>query len=119
MTDNPEHQLPISTSVDVEFNTSYQTPEVGGAGEGYQFYDNGSGGTVGGVKLTYNTMIATTSGAMSYMVHAGGSQNLGIGHDNYFDATGAFGPFYPGSFTGWTLSNNYDMTTGNAESTNP
>jgi hypothetical protein len=74
-----------STSVDIEFNTSYQTPQLGG-GEGYQFYDNSPDGVVGTTTLTYNTMIATggaAGSAMSYMIHAGGSQNAGIGHDNY------------------------------------
>ena len=111
-----------STSADIEFNASYQNPPPTGTnpGEGYQFYDNGTGGAIQNVTLTYNTIIATgTTTAMSAMIHAGGSQNAGIGHDNYMDLTAASFPFYPGSFTGWTLSNNYDMTTGAALTTNP
>src|SRR5207302_844134 len=60
-----------ATSVDVEFNTSYQTTALSG-GEGYQFYDNGSGGTISNATLAYNTMIATgslTNMAMSYLIH--------------------------------------------------
>jgi hypothetical protein len=103
----------VATSVDVEYNTTYQTPQVA-SGEGFQFYANNTGGAVNKVTFAYNTMIATGGPriAMSYLVHGGGSQNAGVAHDNYFDTTAAYGAFYPGSFTGWTFSNNYSMTTG-------
>jgi hypothetical protein len=101
-----------SSFVDVEYNTSYQTRQVA-AGEGYQFGNLSSTGLVKNVTFAYNVMIAAGSGiAMSYLVHAGGSQNAGVAHDNYFDATAAYGWGYPGSFTGWTVSSNYLMTTG-------
>jgi hypothetical protein len=100
-----------SSSVDVEYNTSYQTPQVA-AGEGYQFYSNRTG-LVQNVTFAYNVMIATGSGiAMSYLIHANGSENAGNAHDNYFDTTAAYGWGYPGSLAGWTISNNYSMTTG-------
>lgn len=100
-----------STSVDVEYNTSYQTKQAG-AGEGYQFLSFLTG-LVKNVTLAHNVMVAAGSGiAMSYMIHAGGSQNSGSAHDNYFDTTAAYGAFDPGSFTGWTSSNNYRMTNG-------
>ncbi len=100
-----------SSSVDVEYNTSYQTRQAT-AGEGYQFASFRTG-LVKNVTFAYNVMIAAGSSvSMSYLVHAGGSQNAGIGHDNYVDTTAAYGAWYPGSFTGWTMSNNYLMTTG-------
>ncbi|MGH6935637.1 MAG: hypothetical protein ACRED2_05530 [Methylocella sp.] len=100
-----------ATPVDVEYNTTYQTPQAA-AGEGFQFAGYLSG-TVKNVTFAYNVMIAAGNGiAMSYLVHAGGSQNAGIAHDNYVDRTAAYGWGYPGSFTGWTLSNNYNMTLG-------
>jgi hypothetical protein len=100
-----------ATPVDVEYNTTYQTPQVA-AGEGFQFAGY-LGGTVQNVTFAYNVMIAAGSRiAMSYLVHAGGSQNAGVAHDNYMDASAAYGAFYPGSFTGWTISNKYNMTTG-------
>jgi hypothetical protein len=104
-----------SLSVDVEYNTSYQTRQVS-AGEGYQFDPNGNG-LVKNVTYAYNVEIAagpaTPLPAMSALVHGGGSQNaVAVAHDNYIDRTSAFFWFYPNSYTGWTFSNNYDMTTG-------
>jgi len=109
-----------SSSVDVEYNTNYQTKQASG-GEGYQFYANGNG-LVQNVTLAYNVMIAAAPGiglpvpvsslSMSRMVHAGGAQNAGIAHDNYVDATGAYGWLYAGSFSGWKFSDNYNMRTG-------
>jgi hypothetical protein len=109
-----------SSSVDVEYNTSYQIKQAS-AGEGYQFYANGNG-LVQNVTLAYNVMIAAAPGvglpvpvsslSISRMVHGGGSQNAGIAHDNYIDPTAAYGWLYYGSFAGWKFSNNYNMTTG-------
>jgi len=109
-----------SSSVDVEYNTSYQIKQAS-SGEGYQFYANGNG-LVQNVTLAYNVMIAAAPGvglpvpvsslSMSRMVHGGGSQNAGIAHDNYIDPTAAYGWLYYGSFSGWKFSNNYNMTTG-------
>jgi hypothetical protein len=104
-----------SSLVDVEYNTSYQTWQATG-GEGYQFGSFGNG-LVKNVTLAYNVMIAApTAGhpkSMSYMIHAdGGAWQLGTAHDNYMDITGAYGWAYPGSFPGWNVYNNYNMTTG-------
>src|SRR5262249_54250186 len=103
-----------ATSVDVEYNTSYQTPQSG-SGEGYQFYDNASGGSISNVTLSNNTMIATGGSAgtaMSYMVHGStGSQyptpgsNYSV-QNNYFAIPSAWGAFYGGSINGWSVSNN-------------
>jgi len=109
-----------STSVDVEYNTSYQVKQAS-AGEGYQFYSNGTG-LIQNVTLAYNVMIAAAPGvglpvpvsslSISRMVHGGGSQNAGVAHDNYIDSTAAYGWLYYGSLAGWQYYNNYDMTTG-------
>ena len=102
-----------ATSVNVEFNTSYQTPQAGG-GEGYQFYDNSSGGSISNVTLAHNTMIATGGAqgtAMSYLIHGGtGSRSAS---NNYIADPAAWGAFYSGSVSGWSISNNVDMATGN------
>ena len=72
-------------------------------------------------------MIAVGSGggtAASYIIHGNNSTSPfttgGVLDNNYFDSTGAWGAFYPGSFSsGWTLSNNFNMTTGATLSNNP
>jgi hypothetical protein len=104
----------VATSVDVEYNTTYQTPQVA-AGEGFQFSGFLPGNSVQNVTFAYNTMIATggpPGSAQSAMVHGGGSQNAAVAHDNYIDKTAAWFWFYPGSYTGWTFYNNYNMITG-------
>jgi hypothetical protein len=91
---------------------SYQTLQAS-AGEGYQFAANTGGSPVQNVTLAYNVMIAAGRPlAMSRMVHGDGTQNAGVAHDNYVDATGAYGWLYAGSFVGWNFYNNYNMTTG-------
>ena len=100
-----------TTSVDLEYNTFYQTYQKAG-GEGYQFLDNGPS-PIQNITMAYNVMIAAgTPTAMSAMVHGGGSQNAGIAHDNYVDPTSAYYWTYSGSMTGWNIYNNYKMTTG-------
>lgn len=106
-----------ATSVDVEFNTSYQTPQVSG-GEGFQFYDNTPGGTILNTTMAYNTMIATggsNGSAVSYFVHPGSGNGGDSGsiHDNFFDVSAAWGAFYTQDIgSGWSLSNNVDMRSG-------
>src|SRR5262249_30726328 len=39
-------------------------------------------------------------------------------HDNYFDASSAYGVFYPGTFNGWSVYNNIDLTNGNTINVN-
>jgi hypothetical protein len=114
----------------VQFNTSKQSLQVAG-GEGYQFYFNGGGNMTSPV-CAYNTMIAYGNSAtksMSYMIHgipdpshpsvAGIVSDRAVLHDNYFDISGAYGALYPKSFAGWTLSNNWNMTTGAGITNNP
>jgi hypothetical protein len=108
----------VATSVDVEYNTTYQTPQPqlnSLTGEGYQFSGFLPGNSVQNVTFAYNTMIATggpPGSAQSAMVHGGGSQNAAVAHDNYIDKTAAWFWFYPNSYIGWKFSNNYNMVTG-------
>lgn len=109
--------------LDIEFNTTYETPSPA-SGEGFQFYNNDltNPGTVS-ANFAYNTMISTGTEAMSYMVHgsslyaSSSSAYTPLGgpataHDNFFDVSGSYGAFYPGSMNGWSLSNNVDMRSG-------
>lgn len=107
-----------ATSVDVEFNTTYQTPQISG-GEGFQFYMNTPGGLIQNATCAYNTMIARggrTGSAMSYMVHPNAyndnsSAPSGTVHDNYLDLQAAWGAFYAPP-RGWTFSDNVEMRFG-------
>ena len=111
---------PISTgNVIVAYNTAVQTQATAGAGEGYQF-DPNVGDVVSNVVFENNVIVAHSAGgkAMSYAVHGdnvkGGvySTNSKIA-ENYFDVTGAYGAFYPGSFgPGWQIYDNWDMVSG-------
>jgi hypothetical protein len=109
----------------VQFNTTFQK-SLGGA-EGFQFYTNGSGMILNNPQFTNNTMIALPHApvgplgpqTMSNMVHGtdSGTTIVGAGqnNNNYFDASGAFFPYYPGTMTaalGWHSSGNIDMNTG-------
>jgi hypothetical protein len=56
--------------------------------------------------------------SMSNMIHGsviGGTTLTGspVLSNNYMDFSGAYGPFYAGSFVGWAVSGNVDMKTGN------
>jgi hypothetical protein len=107
-----------ATSVDVEYNTGYQTNMSGG--ETFQFYNNTPGGSIDSSTLAYNTIIASggpQGSHMGYLIHGGynptySSANPGTAHDNYFDPSASWGAFYPRSFKGWTLFSNYNMVTG-------
>jgi hypothetical protein len=106
-----------ATSVVVEYNTGYQTNLSGG--ETFQFY-NYAGGSIDNSTLAYNTIIASggpLGSHMGYLIHGGynptySSANPGTAHDNYFDSSASWGPFYLGSFKGWALFSNYNMVTG-------
>ena len=110
----------------VAFNTTYVSTSVGNGGEGFQFYLN-SGGTQINANLTNNTMIAADTGKcqssetgciMSYMIHGTGAYTpataivSGLNSDNFFDPSGAYGAYYPGSMGGWTSAGNRNMVTG-------
>ncbi|WP_247476081.1 Ig-like domain-containing protein [Bradyrhizobium sp. 169] len=113
-----------ASSVDVEFNTTYQTPQVSG-GEGFQFYSNTQGGVIQDAVMAYNTMIAAggdTGSAMSYMLHANSyndnsSALSGSVHDNFFDLQAAWGAFYSAP-SGWSFSKNMDMRSGQMVNSN-
>ena len=125
-----------SGPVQVEFNTSRQL-SCGGA-EGFQFYNNNTPAVLMRPVLAHNTMIAQSplplhcpqpnpDVVMSYMIHgtcAGGARCAnartalvggGINTRNYFDTSGAYAAYYPGTMSpdnGWTSSGNIDMRTG-------
>jgi hypothetical protein len=121
------------TSCQVGFNTSYQditdiTATYGG-GEGIQFDPGSTGVTFTSPAVFNNTLISKTvpqtptgtTSPVSAWMHGngvGGSTTVtgGTITNNYFDPTGAFYVFYPGTLTpaaGWTgaVSGNRDMTT--------
>ncbi len=118
------------SSAVVEYNTTYQQPQVAG-GEGFQFDPFGTI-TFSSITVDHNTMIAVPSISgtppVSYFVHGStcsSSAVCGTGtpvsglatfFDNYFDASGAYGTFYPQSVQNppWTISGNVDMRTGQA-----
>lgn len=122
-------------AITVQFNTTKQSPQAGGAGEGFQFYAGVTGqATLTSPSFRYNTMIATGVSAMSYMVHGnchasgdcastGSTVTSGVFQNNYADITGALGLAYPSSgsnmWQNWTLLNNINMTTGAAFSNSP
>ncbi|MGI0083678.1 MAG: hypothetical protein ACREBQ_01205 [Nitrososphaerales archaeon] len=102
-------------SVDVEYNTFYNTPHGANGGEALQWY--GQGGYIHQCTWAFNVMIATGGApgtANSVMMHGGdpSTGNIGSGHDNYIDLTAAYFMYYPNVMTGWKLWNIFDMTTG-------
>jgi hypothetical protein len=100
------------------FNTTFASQSYAG-GELPQFYYNG-GGTMDSPTVTNNTFPFSACGCVSYKVHgntgySGPATSLTgtpVVGQNYFDTTDSYGPFYPGSFGGWTSSGNIDMNTG-------
>jgi hypothetical protein len=110
---------PNMGNVNFDFNTSMQlTP---GGAEGPQASAENTGNFTN-ISFSYNTMIAAPNGqTMSYMMHGNGSTTSITGtalvSNNFFDPRGAYGAFYPGSFTNtsygaWTASGNIEMNTG-------
>ena len=107
----------------IAFNTTVQTPQRSGGGEGFQF-DGFPGSSITAAMFANNTMI--TSGpriAQSYALHLlGNNANTvspdnsgGVVRDNYFDTSAAFGAIYPvDSAVPWSFANNRDLATGRA-----
>jgi hypothetical protein len=98
------------------YNTTYQQVQSG-TGEGPQWYSNGRNLRFNSPRCSHNTVIAIGSGAMTYCFHGSNSGEVlgnAIIGDNYVDASGAFGAFYPASFraNGWTANGNIDLITG-------
>jgi hypothetical protein len=113
-----------TTTPDVEFNTVYIPGNtVGVGGEVFQYYFNGAGTTTNPINA-YNTVIGLPPGpgdtAISYAIHGGSAGTLGTtalsgtgtNVSNYFDVSGMFGAYYPGSMVGWTSIGNINMSTG-------
>jgi hypothetical protein len=82
--------------VSCEFNTTYQPHTNPTGGEGFQFYNNGSGSVVG--TCAFNTMIYGPNGEGVVHVPGGapytGTTNVSV-HDNYIDKKAGGSYFYP------------------------
>jgi len=116
------------TNPQVDYNTIVQSITQSGA-EAIQMYDQTSTGSIVNGDIGWNTIISVptqlvdadyngggTGPAMSYLIHAGsgGAGNApatGVVHDNFMDATSAFGALYP-NLTGFTYSDNINLVTG-------
>jgi hypothetical protein len=109
----------------VAFNTTYlyhNLPLL--PGEEFQFYAY-LGGTQQAAALENNTIIALDTGGCqssetgclaSYAIH-GTYPGTGVGAqpqntNNYFDPSGMYGAYYPGSMMGWNSAGNINMVTG-------
>src|SRR5262249_54887544 len=105
------------TSIQIDFNTMVQHVTLAG-GEGFQLYTNSAGSITNG-EIGNNTLITVPSGgslAESYIIHAGSNSQYpspatGVIHDNYIDASGAYGAFY-GGLAGFAYTNNINLVTG-------
>ena len=111
------------------FNTVYQPATSVGGMEGVQVEAQGNNGaSVDNSTITNNTLIAPMGAAqgntMSYVFALLSDSNAPndwtvnntLIENNYIDPTGAYGTFYPLTYSGGptntTISNNVDMTTG-------
>ncbi len=109
----------VSNNPKALFNTMVQHVTLAG-GEGFQMEEQaGSTGSINNAEVAYNTLIAISDSlgtkAESYILHTGSSNNnpapaTGTVHENYIDASGAYGAFYPG-LTGFTYCGDINMKT--------
>lgn len=113
-----------TNTIDVRFNTAYHYDPVTGtvdSGEGFQFEGDATYHIT--ATLANNTMVSELSASgnvtNSYIIHGhlvvAGNPSGSTNTNNYFDVSGAFGAYYPGSVTpalNWTNSGNIDMPTG-------
>jgi hypothetical protein len=110
------------SSPQVDFNTVVQHETISN-GEGFQMYCN-SPGSISNGDVGNNTMISrsaviqrgATGPAISYWIHTGSNSQYpspatGTVHDNYIDASGAYGAIYPG-LRGFTYVNNVNLLSG-------
>ena len=110
----------------ISYNTIYQPATNADGMEGIQIAAQ-LGGTVNNTTVANNTLIAAMGAAsgdtMSFVIALlsgpsgpGNTINNTLVENNYIDPTGAYGTFYPLTYTGaptnTTISNNVDMTTG-------
>ncbi len=118
----------------VSFNTNFQ--QTPGGAEGWQFEAGATGAIAfdnpqftNNVSISRKVAAATDSSgtprlgpnSMSYHIHGVSSPDsvvgTGINNNNYFDLSGAYNAYYPGTMTpakGWSSSGNIDMNTGAA-----
>jgi len=105
------------------YNTIYQPATSVDGMEGVQIAAQ-VGGSVSNSTIANNTLVAprgaATGNTMSYVIALLGGTSTPINNtvitNNYIDPTGAWGTFYPLTYSGGptntTVSNNVDMTTG-------
>jgi len=112
------------SSAQVDYNTLVQDKTLAN-GEGIQMYMNGSGSISNG-DIGNNTMVSTGTPveagvgggpAISYWLHAGSngqysSPASGSIHNNYIDASSAYGAVYPGLSGFPSAGNNVNLVTG-------
>jgi hypothetical protein len=77
----------------VEYNTVYQQVQASN-GEGFQFYNNGTGSNLAGATVAYNTMVADTTNSNATIRQSNHAYNIGdvitvAGVKGYFFCTGA------------------------------
>lgn len=100
--------------IQIVFNTSRQTP--GGTGTAGWNLEPPSSLTA---EVGNNVMVTTAAGAASYLMSAGPNIAAAVMHNNYFDASGAFGFAYPGSSVFAAYDANFNMINGQAFPTDP
>jgi hypothetical protein len=109
----------ISEGSVIAFNTVYNPQPINGypiPGEGIQV-EAQLGSRITDTRVQNNTIIATgPAPTASYLIivrqDAGNVINGVIVENNYLDASGAYGPFYPPTGANLTFRNNWDMVTG-------
>ncbi len=108
-------EYPDGTKAAVCGNTVVQRKGIA-AGEGFQFYP--ISGAVDNIDCSGNVLLAPGSArgeAASYLVHGAGPLAKNASYrDNFFDTSGAWGAFYPGSVPAAQGGGNIDMVTGAA-----
>jgi len=118
--DAVQYEADAANNSVIEFNTIYQPTGFNGSTgmQGIQISAQ-DGSTITNTVVRNNSIIAKGPAlTMSYSVAVGGSSpnvlNGVVVSNNYIDATGAYGPFYPPSGRNLTFTNNIDLITGKA-----
>jgi hypothetical protein len=107
----------IFSSLNVVYNTTYQTGGHVGTG-GFDLVPTAaSANAIGDLEVSHNTMITGgAAGTLSFLVATNPSQTTtGQIHDNFADISGALEFMFPGSSgPSVTYSNNTDLVSGNS-----
>lgn len=106
----------------VEYNTVYQQVQVDN-GEGFQFYNNNSGGSLAAATVAYNTIIAGTTNSAATVRQSNYAYTVGDvitvpGVNGYFFCTtaGTSASSVPSAEQNWTMAQyNVPITDGTAQ----